>query len=228
MPLRTDEQALAVGAIVSLYEVDARGIGGTRLRFTNGSQVRFGGRVYRALPSRVSGVRAGGSRAAEPVLEVAREDSHLLALIAGGDDLTGATVKRTRTLAQYLDTADSATGSELWPVDLWRVAGIARREQDKLAWRLVSPLAVDGAKIPGRQVLRDVCPWRYRRWTGTAWDYTGVQCPYRAEKYYNLQDVLVTDAAADACSRRLSGCRARFGDAALPFGGFVGVGRGQR
>ena len=232
-PMSLDEQSLTLDAIVALIEIDATALGGQVLRFTtgpiSGDPVVFGGVSYRPLPSRITGIRAGGGRQAEPLLEVALADERLMALIAGRDELTGATVSRTRTLTKYLDGQPGADAGKHWPTDVWRIAGLAKRERATIAWRLISPLAVDGLYLPGRQVLRDVCSWTYRAWTGSGWDYTQAQCPYRGSSYYNLLDQSVTSPAADICSRHISGCRARFGEGTtLPFGGFAGVGRGQR
>ena len=80
-------------------------------------------------------------------------------------------------------------------------------------------------RLPGRTVLRDLCAWRYRTWDGSAWDYSAAECPYTGTAYFDGSDTAVNEAEDDVCSRRLSGCRARFGSGSvsLPFGGFAGV-----
>lgn len=96
------------------------------------------------------------------------------------------------------------------------------------AWQLASPLDLDNKQLPGRQILRDLCAWRYRRWNGAAFDYGDAECPYTGSTYYDREDNVVAAAKDDACSRRLSGCRLRFDDNQLPFGGFAGVARVRR
>lgn len=236
MAIKADEQLLALDAVVFLLTIDATGIGGSVLRIATGNKdgaaVSFGGVSYRALPCRVTGLRLGGTRPAEPLLEVAEEDAMLMSLTAGREDLSGATVTRLRTLKKYLDGEPGADATQHWPADTWRITGSAKREKAVVAWRLGSFLATDSAYLPGREVLRDVCSWRYRRHDESMpdkFDYTNAQCPYRGEGTYNNRDEVVSNAAADVCSRRLSGCQLRFGMAAeLPFGGFAGVGRGQQ
>ena len=225
-----DEQTLALDAIVSLITIDATALGGGTLRLAatakDGQPVSYGGVSYQPLPIFITGIEVGGRRG-KPTLEVARDSADLVALMAATDDLVGATVSQTQTLAKYLDGATNANTTKHWPAQRWRVEGLLKREPAMISWRLASGIVLDGAKIPGRQVLRDVCAFRYRRWTGSAWDYTHATCPYRGAKFYDINDTETAKAADDVCSRRLSGCKARFGFGALPFGGFAGVGRHQ-
>jgi lambda family phage minor tail protein L len=43
-------------------------------------------------------------------------------------------------------------------------------------------------------------------------------------KYFNENDIIVTDASQDRCGKRLTSCRLRFGTQVLPFGGFPSAG----
>ena len=230
--LRQDEQLLSLDAIVSLMTLDTTGIstGGQVLRYTpgplDGGDVTYQGRVYRPLPVRLSGVRSGGRNSNQPRLEVAATDMTLLTIVTGREDLRGATVHRLRTLKKYLDGQPSADPERHWPEETWLVDQLLERHQGVLRWQLASPLLWDTARLPGRQALRDVCPWTYRRWRDGAWDYTGVTCPYRGDDYYDARNQPVTDATEDRCSRRISGCRARYPlPTVLPFGGFAGLNR---
>ena len=228
--MRLAELDLSLDAVVTLLTIDATRLGGNRLTLTpgphNGGAVRFSGISYRALPARITGVRAGG-RGGQPVLEVAAEDTALL-LAIGTDDLRGAGVQRVRTLARYLDGQPDADSDRHWQPERWIIDQMLERNAATIRWRLASPLTWDAAQLPPRQVLRKVCGFRYRRWNGSAWDYTGVDCPYRGVKKYNADNIEVNPAPEDECSRTLAGCRVRFGATAeLPFGGFPGAGRSR-
>ena len=231
MPLRRDEQKLSVVAQVELITIDARPIGGSQIRITpaprNGAAVVYKGLSYQPLPLRITGVRYGGKGGAgEPTLEVAVEDTALLALVAADDNLTGAVVSRLTTMETYLDGAPGADTTQHWPEQKWRIETRIGRDEKTIRWRLASPLTLDGAMIPRRQALRDVCGWEYRRWSGTAWVVSRAECPYRGAAYFDIQNRPTTDPARDVCNRRISGCQKRYpNNAVLPFGGFVGLGR---
>ena len=55
--MRADEQRFDPGALVELFEIDARAVGGHRHRFVpgpwNGAPVTFGGTVYTPTPGQV-------------------------------------------------------------------------------------------------------------------------------------------------------------------------------
>ncbi len=236
--IRADEQRLDVGTVVSLYTIDASAIGGGVHRFTpgvrTGAPLAYGGLEYRALPIELAGVdyRTGG-QASRPTLTVSRLDEPFVAAALAVDDFRGATLRRVRTLERWLDGAPEADPERHWPEERWRIEALERRERERMTWRLASPLDLEGLKLPRRQVLRDPCSWTYRRWDAVAgaWDYSEATCPYTGDAYFDAKDRPVSfsppiaGARYDRCSRRLSGCRARFPDDDLPFGGFIGVGR---
>ena len=234
MSIRGDEQRLALDAVVQLVTIDAAAIGGSLVRLTpgplDGRAVAYKGVGYQAAPVRVTGVRHGGrGGGGEPTLEAAADHAALLALAAGSDNLAGATVKLLETLEPYLDGRPGADATRHWPEQEWRVEALAGRDPKTLSWRLGGLLTFDGARLPRRQALRDVCSWEYRRWDGGKFVYGDrVECPYAGGKYFDAEDNAVTDPALDNCSRRIGGCQARYpNNALLPFGGFVGLGRSR-
>ena len=247
--IHADTQRLNPGTIVSLYTLDATAQGGAVLRFSAGSgggseareAVVYQGHRYLPLPVAVSGLKQDGAGpAARPTLKISAVNAATTATLLGMDNLRGAQLTRVRTLARYLDGAAEADPTRHWPPEIYRVEALMSRTKTELSWRLASPLDYDRKKLPGRQILRDVCAWSYRRWDGKAFDYSEVLCPYVGDRYFNARDQAVSDPAKDRCSRRLSGCRARYSHRLtfsngqqvqridpLPFGGFPGVGRLQ-
>ena len=228
MPIREDGQRLDVGTIVSMFTVEHTD--GTVFRFVPGSKdglvVRYQGHEYLPLPIELTGLTADGAGpAARPSMKISGVNSVHTSTLLGFDNLRGAKVTRLRTLERWLDDSPTADPLRHWPVDIFRVESLASRTKTEIAWVLASPLDFDRKRLPGRQVLRDICSWQYRRWTGEAWDYTNATCPYTGDQYFDNSDGVAGAPAQDVCSRRLSGCRARYGNAPIPFGGFAGVGR---
>ena len=243
-----DEQRLSVSAMVSLVEIDARAIGGRQVFVVtgpmDGARVGFKGRSYRPVPVEIAGV-GGGDRRGGATLEIADialdnpggAGELYLSMLLGMEleDIAGATVRQIRTLRDYLEGQPGHDSDRHWPEERWRVQSLLRRDQARIAWRLASPLTADGAQVPRRQVLQGVCSFSYRRWVPPVggeepqpgrWDHDGVDCPYRGDRLFNSSDEPVTDEAEDRCSRHIHGCELRFGtNAAVGFGGFVGVGR---
>ena len=230
MTIRTDAQRLDAGTVVELFEIDARGIGGNRHRFVpgpwNGAAVTYQGHDYAPTPVTLKGLRyAAGGKPPRPTLRLSRLDAAVASAALGTSSWRGAKLTRLRTLARYLDGEPEADPNRHWPPETWRLDALASANRAETVWQLTSPLDLERRPLPGRQILRDVCAWRYRERDGSAWDYTRAQCPYTGTGYFDATDNPVTEAADDACSRRLSGCKLRFPGQALPFGGFAGVGK---
>lgn len=64
--------------------------------------------------------------------------------------------------------------------------------------------------------MSNVCPWAYR----------GPECGYTGGPVADVNDEATSNPALDDCSKRVSGCRLRFGSdpAGLPYGGFAAAG----
>ena len=237
MTIRTDQQAAHVGRIVSLYTIDATGIGGKLHRFVagrwRGADVTFDGDTYTATPIAVDGIEYGGDGVvARPTLTLSRLDEALVSAILGADNWRGATFTRLRTLAKYVDGEPDADPTRRWPLDVYRIESRSKETKTEIEFQLASPLNFDKKQLPGRQVLRDVCPWQYRAWDSDAGKFVyaddEVACPYKGNKYFSADDKPVSAAAQDDCSHSPSGCLKRYPDRVLPFGGFIGVGRLRR
>ena len=246
MTVESDAQRLDVGTVAELYALDLRPVGGAVLRFTpgpwDGAAALYKGLSYAACPIRVSGLRSGGDGApARPRLELSRLDASVAAALAGTEDWRGGRLSRLRTLARHLDGGEEPDPERHWPEEWWLVERLLERSDAAAAWALAAPYDLGRRRLPGRQMLAAVCPWRYREWDPAAnagagaWDHSRAECPYEGAATFGRDDAPVhldddADAAApdparDVCSRRLSGCKARFPAQALPFGGFVGLGR---
>lgn len=236
MTIHADQQAAHLGHVISLYTIDATGIGGQLHRFVagrwQGDPVVWGGDTYTATPIEVAGIEYGGEGpVARPTLTLSRIDESVVSAILATNHWRGACFTRVRTLARYLDGEPGADSSRHWPADVYRVERRQKADRNNIVFELSSPLDFDDKQLPGRQVLRDICAWQYRRWDAGAnqfvYAHAEVACPYRGSGYFDADDNAVAQAQ-DKCSQRLSGCLARYPDRVVPFGGFVGVGRLRR
>lgn len=230
MTIREDEQKLSVGTVVNLYTIDATPIGGDLYRFVPGprdhQQVTYQGHVYDPIPIEIEGISYGGEGpASRPTMTISRLDATFMAAVIQKDNLRGAHVSRLRTLDKYLDGAPAADSDRHWPKEVYFVERLARQSRNQVVWQLTNPIDIDKKKLPGRQILRDVCTWRYRHFTEGAFDYSHALCPYTGTQYFNDKDQPVNKPTEDVCSRRPSGCKLRYPGSPLPYGGFIGVSR---
>ena len=135
-----------------------------------------------------------------------------------GNDLGGAEVRRIRTLKKYLDGESAADPNARWPEERWFVDRKASESRDQVTFELASKFDLAGQKIPKRQVIANVCQWKYR----------SSECSYTGSSYFDVNGNPVSTLAEDVCGKRVASCKLRFGDTAeLPFGSFPGAGLTQ-
>lgn len=229
--IASEIQRLAPGSIVELFEVDATSLGGDALRFHAGTNellqpVVWQGSTYQPFPVEASGFEVSGrGQLPRPVLRVANVTGLLGAAVREYQDLLGCRVTRKRTMARYLDAAnfpggvnDSADPDAHLPDDIYIIDRKSVENELLVEFELAATFDVAGVKLPRRTVVQNSCPWTYRladRSSGCTWSGT---------TYFDAADNPVTSSALDACGKRLSSCQARFGAAALPFGGFPAAG----
>ena len=229
MTIRADIQSLAASAIVELFELDAMLLGASaKLYFhagTNalGTAVVWQGISYLAMPIEATGFEWSGKGVMpRPKLRVANVDGLFGALAAQYASLLGAKLTRRKTLAKFLDAANFAGGvnptadpAQSYPDEIFFVDRKAAENAVFLEFELASALDLPGVMLPRRQFIANTCAWRYR----------GAECGYVGATMYDSTDAVTLVAANDACGKRLTSCKARFGTyAVLPFGGFPGSG----
>lgn len=156
-----------------------------------------------------------------PTLSISNLDGTMTALLllvnatTAGNDLGGAEVRRIRTLKKYLDGESTADPNAQWPQERWFVDRKSSESRDQVTFELASKFDLAGQKIPKRQVIANVCQWKYR----------SSECSYAGSNYFDVNGNTVSTLAADVCGKRVSSCKLRFGDTAeLPFGSFPGAG----
>jgi len=134
------------------------------------------------------------------------------------DDLLGAKVTRKRTMQKYLDAVNFDAGvnpnadpTAEFPDDIYYIERKTGESKTVVEFELSASFDVQGVRLPRRQIIQNICPWKYR----------GAECGYTGTNYFNTSDVAVGTLAQDVCGKRVSSCEIRFGTSAeLPYGGF--------
>jgi lambda family phage minor tail protein L len=228
MPIQQDLQQLQPNSIVELFVLDCTTVGGDLLRFHNGknalgANVVWQGNTYNAFPIEASGFEFNGKgQLPRPTLRVANVTSLLGALVRSYQDLVGCKLTRKRTLLKYLDavnfpgaTNPTADPSAAMPDDVYFIDRKSTENKLLIEFELAAAFDLSGVRLPRRFIVQNVCQWRYR----------GGECGYTGSAYFNINDQSVSSLSQDVCGKRLSSCKARFGQyAELPFGSFPAAG----
>lgn len=194
------------------------------------------GNAYTPLPIKATGFeRSGQGQFPRPVLSMSNITGTGSLLLQAYGDIRGAEVTRVRVFADNLDNGIDPDPAAYFAPDVFLINRKSKENSTVVEFELVSRLDQQGAKLPARQVLRDVCPWIYRTWDaslnggagGFVYADDDVGCPYTGGTYYDIAGNTTANPEDDKCSKRLAtGCRARYGKTEeLPFGGFPMVGR---
>ena len=188
-------------------------------------RMAFQGQIYEPIPVQISGIAwSGRGPAPRPRARVANIGGTLTDLVATYGDLVGAKITRITTYRKFLDDQPTADPTAYWEPDIWRVERKVVHTPQMIEWELASVLDQEGRRLPGRYMLRDACPWIYRRWTGTGFDYSRATCPYTGPAYFTVRGEGAGNPADDKCGKHLSDCRLRFpAPETLPSGAFPGL-----
>jgi lambda family phage minor tail protein L len=222
-------QAAVADALLELYDLDLSSLDGPTLRFTPNvtegrANVRWRGETYTPIPIQSEGWETPGQGALPtPILRLSNTLPLVSALIIQYGDLVGCQVTRWRTFRRFLDDGEDSDQNAYLPLDIYRIERKRLLTKNVVEWELSASLDQAGKMLPGRQAVRDYCPWRYRIYEDGAFDYDGATCPYTGTTYANEYGQVVTNPAQDKCGKRLTDCVLRFGSAALPFGGFPAI-----
>lgn len=233
--IKAKTQKLDQDPMVHLYELDLTPLGDDILRFCSSIKddgtpletdvVKFGGFDYEPRAVIVTGFKVTGEGPVpQPVLRISNLDNQVGQAIAAHGDLVGIPFKRMRTYREHLDGEADPDATATFPADYYLIEQKSVQNSMFVEWVLTSVIDQEGKMLPGRQVLRDVCTWRYRRWDADLadFDYSKAKCPYAGAGYFDKTGAPTT-ADKDHCNKQLSACQARFGNAPLPFSGFPAV-----
>jgi lambda family phage minor tail protein L len=225
--IKSEIQKLNPSAQLELFEVDLTAQGDSVYYFHAGTNqltqpVVWQGQTYSPWPAQSSGFDYNVSgQIPRPKLALANTTGAITALILATGDCVGAKVTRRRTLAKFLDAANFASGNpsadpnSYFPDEIFFIDRKATENKTIVEFELTAAFDVTGVQLPRRQIIQNLCPWRYR----------GGECGYVGTDYFKQDDTPTPVASQDVCGKRLTSCQARFGETEeLPFGGFPGAG----
>lgn len=222
-------QQLNADALVTMFRIDGRPLGGSLLCFTpapiGSSKVVYQGYTYEPVPIVATGFEwSGKGPLPRPTLRVSNIAGYMVGDVTSYDDLVGAEVIRLRTFAKFLDGQPSADPFAHWPEEIYRIERKAKLDKTELAVELSVAFDQQGAMLPGRQMFSAVCMHRYRAWTGSGFSYANATCPYAGGNYAKLDGSVTSNPAEDQCGKRIPDCVKRFGQGqTLPMDAFPGM-----
>lgn len=239
MTFEAEVQKPQTSELIELFSLDLTNFGDGIYYFIRGTTepniIVWQGNTYVPVDFETEGFELNGrGEAPSPKVRFSVTNQMITGLINDFEDLVGARVVRTKTYRKFLDNEATANPNAHYPLDIFRVERKVRENRYVVEFELSSILDQQGRQLPGRTITSNYCPWIYRRYNGGVsanplldfnYHVADNKCPYTGSDYFDVDDVSTT-AANDRCGKRVSSCKARFGDfAELPYGGFPGAAR---
>ena len=181
-PVFSDLQSINPSAIIELFSLQlSTAIHGTNTvyRFHNGSSLNANGEIvwagnsYLRFPVKAEGFAFQRGQLPRPTLTISNLSSapSISALLLSvnettpGNDLTGATVTRIRTLAKFIDAANFADGNNPtadntaeFPQEIYYIDRKSGETRDIVSWELAAVFDLAGVRVPKRQCTRSEFP----------------------------------------------------------------------
>jgi lambda family phage minor tail protein L len=171
-------QDINPSAIIELFtlQLDNSLHGATTVyRFHNGSSLKDNGEIvwagnsYQRFPIKAEGFQYGKGQLPRPTLTVSNALGTITAILlninntTAGNDLTGATVTRIRTLARFIDAANfpsnvnpygTPDATAEFPQEIYKIDRKAAENRDVVQFELASVFDLAGVRAPKRQCTR--------------------------------------------------------------------------
>ena len=149
----------------------------TIYRFHAGSNLNANGKIvwatneYLRFPVQASGFAFQKGQLPRPKIVISNATGLISSILLSvnetttGNDLTGATVTRIRTLAKFIDAVNFADGTNAtadpkaeFPREIYSVDRKSSENRDVLEFELAAPTDLAGVRIPKRQCTRTEFP----------------------------------------------------------------------
>ena len=173
-------QSINPSAIIELFTLQlstALHGANTIYRFHAGSnlnangQIVWAGNSYLRFPIQAEGFAFQKGQLPRPKITISNATGLISSILltvnetTTGNDLTGATVTRIRTLAKFLDAVNFADGTNAtadntaeFPQEIYVVDRKATETREVVEFELAAPTDLAGVRIPGRQCTRSIFP----------------------------------------------------------------------
>jgi lambda family phage minor tail protein L len=181
-PIVSDLQKANPSAIIEMFTLttDATLHGSaTTYRFHNGTNalsnadIIWAGNTYTKMPITAEGFAYQRGQIPRPTLTVSNALGTITAIlvvvnsVTTGNDLTGATVTRIRTLARFLDNANFTGNTNPYgtpdptaefPQEIYKIDRKSTETRDIVQFELAAPFDLAGVRSPKRLCTRDNFP----------------------------------------------------------------------
>tara|TARA_R100000781_G_scaffold68517_1_gene43145 strand:- start:225 stop:800 length:576 start_codon:yes stop_codon:yes gene_type:complete len=176
----SDLQSINPSAIIELFTLQlSNSLHGanTIYRFHAGSslnangQIVWNGNAYLRFPIQATGFAFQKGQLPRPKITISNATGLISAILltvnetTTGNDLTGATVTRIRTLAKFLDAVNFANGQNAtadpnaeFPQEIYAIDRKVTETREIVEFELAAPTDLAGVRIPGRQATRSLFP----------------------------------------------------------------------
>tara|TARA_Y100000401_G_scaffold11258_1_gene7715 strand:+ start:902 stop:1477 length:576 start_codon:yes stop_codon:yes gene_type:complete len=173
-------QSINPSAIIELFTLQlstALHGANTIYRFHAGSNLNANGKIvwkgneYLRFPIQASGFAFQKGQLPRPKISISNATGLISAILLNvneettGNDLTGATVTRIRTLAKFIDAVNFADGQNAtadpnaeFPQEIYAVDRKATETREIVEFELAAPTDLAGVRIPKRQCTRSIFP----------------------------------------------------------------------
>ena len=173
-------QSINPSAIIELFTLQlstALHGANTIYRFHAGSnldangQIVWAGNEYLRFPVQASGFAFQKGQLPRPRISISNATGLISSILlsvnetTAGNDLTGATVTRIRTLAKFIDAVNFADGVNAtadptaeFPQEVYSIDRKATETREIVEFELAAPTDLAGVRIPGRQATRSIFP----------------------------------------------------------------------
>ena len=182
----------------------------------------FNGITYEPVAITSEGLEMrGDGKASSPTLSIANNINGVQGAVSAYclqfSDFAGAKLTVINTLAKYLDSENFSTGNPTaaneYKKQVWYIEQKTSENATAITFELSNPIDFEGQRIPCREI-NNYCQWAING------GYRGESCGYIGSEMFTAEDKATDNPELDKCSGRLQGCKLRFKDKPLPFGGF--------
>ena len=176
----SDLQSINPSAIIELFtlQLDTALHGANTIyRFHAGSNLNANGEIvwagnsYLRFPVQASGFAFQKGQLPRPKISISNATGLISAILLNvnetttGNDLTGATVTRIRTLAKFIDAVNFANGTNAtadptaeFPQEVYSIDRKSIETREVVEFELAAPTDLAGVRIPKRQCTRKEFP----------------------------------------------------------------------
>ena len=172
----SDIQGINPSSIIELFALTTTAAlhgSATTYRFHAGSSLNSNGEIvwagnsYQRFPVEADGFAFQKGQIPRPTLTVSNALGTITSILltvnqtTTGNDLTGATVTRIRTLAKFLDAVNSygtPDPNAEFPQEIYSIDRKASETRDAVSFELAAPIDLAGVRAPKRQCTRKDFP----------------------------------------------------------------------